>query len=535
MHSGGYAENRRLGPAGMVELATTKQKFLKKYPFPDVVGIFGWGYDDRQTTTDIFIRAARQKSDSTRRVIVSNEIDFFKDYEANAPPNVTPIYSASFGNDWEGNFAVMAEVTASVKRAVEALRTAEALSVFASLVDPEFMTPFEADRDSAFNNIGLYFEHDAITDGPYDHKRRRFNRGKATQINNYVNSLQEKATALLGNSIPCPDGKLRMCVFNPLSWTRTDFADIPLKGNGTYRVKNISLGEEVPAQIIQEEGNTVLRILARDVPPMGYQVYEVESGLSQTIVDSVKVSEDGQIMENHHYRVTMGSHGSITSLIDKQDDDREWVQEIDGLTMNDQGTGSGQPLVKHTGPVSACILIDAGGQPAHRTEITLYSEIDRIDIKNEIYENFWGNPPVYYGFGLQLGTFMVRHEEVGAIATARLTSDGGHYATASAKYDYLTMNHFVDVSGPDRGITLSNWDSPFFRLGNSTVWHLDTSIPLIRAIVGGQLAPQTRVFGGQDGDSYFLNRYALQCHGAYDGAESMRMALEHQNPLHTFW
>jgi hypothetical protein len=36
----------------------------------------------------------------------------------------------------------------------------------------------------------------------------------------------------------------------------------------------------------------------------------------------------------------------------------------------------------------------------------------------------------------------------------------------------------------------------------------------------------------QGGDSYFLNRYALQRHGAFDQAAAMRMALEHQNPLY---
>src|SRR5262249_47651835 len=38
-------------------------------------------------------------------------------------------------------------------------------------------------------------------------------------------------------------------------------------------------------------------------------------------------------------------------------------------------------------------------------------------------------------------------------------------------------------------------------------------------------------FPNQDGMTQFLDRFAFQTHGAYDPAASMRMALEHQNPL----
>ncbi len=40
-------------------------------------------------------------------------------------------------------------------------------------------------------------------------------------------------------------------------------------------------------------------------------------------------------------------------------------------------------------------------------------------------------------------------------------------------------------------------------------------------------------FSNQGGDSNFLQRFALQTHGAYDQAAAMRFAMEQQNPLIT--
>jgi hypothetical protein len=80
-------------------------------------------------------------------------------------------------------------------------------------------------------------------------------------------------------------------------------------------------------------------------------------------------------------------------------------------------------------------------------------------------------------------------------------------------------------------MTLSNWDSQFFTLGNSAGSTIDVSVPQVKAIVGGQLGGYG--FVNQDGDAFFRNRYALKRHGSFSAVEAMRMSLEHQNPLVT--
>ena len=201
---------------------------------------------------------------------------------------------------------------------------------------------------------------------------------------------------------------------------------------------------------------------------------------------------------------------------------------ISGGTINDLGSGSGQVAIEHAGPVSTTLRVLAGGTPAHESRVTLYSGIDRIDVEGTITANF--SNKVVYTSTFNLPQASVRHEEVGMIARVAPKSRGGDYSDDDARTDYLTFNHFVDFSRPERGVTVSNWDSPFFSVGNSTVSVLD-STPVLRAVVGMQVDGTNLGIQNQGGDSRFVNRFAMRTHGSYDAAEAMRFALEHQNPF----
>ena len=175
---------------------------------------------------------------------------------------------------------------------------------------------------------------------------------------------------------------------------------------------------------------------------------------------------------------------------------------------------------------------------AHVSRITLFRDSRRIDIRNEITEGFDGTHT--WGFSFNLKSPDVRHEEVGAIVRAKLLADGGQYSPVMSRLEWLTLNHFADMSGDDgAGVTLSNSDCAFMKLGNSgiheSVSHLDTKTPQIQVLAGGQIdAPQAGI-AKQGGDKHFLQRFALQTHGGFDATAAMRFSLEHQNPPVTGW
>ncbi len=322
---GGYAE--AYDPMQSISLAENNSGFLSRYPFP-VIGIFGRGWDGLEYTSDEFVNIAQQNSNGTRRIIVSNQQDFFQDFETNHGTGLET-FAASYGNEWDALIASMAEVSSKLKRSTEKLRSAEALATLVSLNNPSFMTPRIAERDKAMLDLGLYFEHDWTADGPVSQTTRgNWSRSLVQEIAGYTDKLAEDARVALAQQVSRTGNFPRFYVFNPLSWTRSDFADISTRLNRKVHIVDVSTGNEVPSQIIRSGNRKVLRILAENVPSVGYKVYEIRDGEATTFDNAPKVT--GNTVENSFYRVTLANDGAITSLIDKTRGNRETVRTIGG-------------------------------------------------------------------------------------------------------------------------------------------------------------------------------------------------------------
>jgi alpha-mannosidase len=526
---GGYAEARRLSEA--VNIVDTNGSFLARYPYR-IAGIFGKGHDDLKTLTDEFVTSAPALTNSSRQIIVSNEQDFFQDFEANYGASL-PSVSCTYGNEWDLYCASLAETSASVKRSVEKLRGAEALATLVSLQNPNFMASRAAARQQAWVNMGLYWEHAWTADGPVGRiARRDWQRRVASDIGAYVDILQSDAVSALGGMIQKSGSNLRFYAFNQLGWSRTDIADFPYSGATPVHVIDVSTGLETPSQIVFPNGVPYLRVLAKDMPPVGYKVFEVRSGAGSSFTQAASVS--GGTIENDFYRLTVADRGAITSLIDKTRGNREFARTVNGRAINDLGSSSGTLTLENAGPVSVTLLATSPGPLQHTSRITLIRDSRRIDISNNISQNF-GDVRTW-GFGFNLDSPDVWHEEVGAVIRAKLQSQGGHYSDRAhnSRYDWLTLNHFADINGANgTGVTLSNADCYFMKLGNSTAGSLDTLTPQISPLIGGQVDGVGLGIQNQGGDSSFTQRFALQTHDAQDTTSSMRFALEHQNPLIT--
>jgi alpha-mannosidase len=525
MDLGGYAEAR--SPSAAVSALAAKCG-TSHYPY-QVAGAFGQGWDDLQTLDKhSFIDTATSLSNASQRVIVSNENDFFADFEATYGANL-PSLGCSFGNEWDLLCASMAEVTARVRSAVEKLRSAEALAALVSLQRPTFMDTHRAAQNQAWINIGMYWEHCwSAGPGVNTAQRAAWQRRVATDFESTVNTLHADAATALAQLIPLNGSAApRFYVFNPLSWARSDVADLPYAGATPLHVVDVSSGVEVPVQLMTVDGQTILRILADNIPPAGYKVYEIRPGAGQSFGGAP--TANGSIIENEFYRLTLAGRGAITSLLDKARSNREFVRAIGGYSMNDLGAGAGTLSVENAGAVSVTLKAVAAGPVALTTRVTLVRGLNRIDIRNEITQNF--GDVRQWRFGFEINTPDVWHEELGAIIRARLLADGGHYAPHNARYDWLSLNHFADISGGGVGATLSNTDCSFMQVGASNLQTLDTATPQLSALAGGQVDSPSFGIPNQDGDSYFLQRFALQTHAAFDAPAAMRFALEHQNPL----
>jgi len=521
---GGYAEARVL--PGVIDFVSTNSTFRARHPY-DVIGVFGYGGDDLKTMTNRFVQAAKSSTNTDRRVIVSNIVDFFEDF-AQTYGSELPTRAVSFGNEWDLLSASMSEVSGRVKRTTEKLRTAEAMAALVSLQDASFMSGRENERESAWIDLGLFYEHDWTADGSIARgTRAAWQRARASGIESYVNTLHDDAQAALGGMIKKNTVHNRYFVFNSLGWPRTGEADLPYTGSTAVHVVDVSTGTEVPFQGVTIDGRKYLRIWAENVPSVGYKTFDVIPGRTTTWGGGPTVS--GDTIKNSYYRIQVGTNGSIVSLTDKRRGGREMVRNVNGRLWNDFGPGSGMIYAENVGPVSATLRIRAVSPLLHETRITLFRDSPRIEIKNQILQNFGAIRT--WGFGFNLDLPRLWHEEVGAVIQARLSTEGGHYSPRSARYDWLSLNHFADISESTVGVTLSSPDLSFMRLGNSSTTSLDVQTPQISVLAGGQVDGSGLGIPKQGGDTYFLQRFALETHDAFDAAAAMRFALEHQNPL----
>ncbi len=523
---GGYAEANHIPE--VIDYVDTDNSFISRYPY-DIIGIFGYGGDALEEKTDKFIQTAEQETTANRKVIVSNEIDYFEDFEKTYGNQIDSL-SCSFGNEWDLLIASMAELSARVKRAVEKLRPAEALASLVGLQDPSFFLGREQEREKAWLGLGMYFDHDWTADGPISREMRaQWERRKAADLESYVNSLFSDSITKMGALIRKNTSNTRFFVFNSLSWTRDDFADFSYSGTDQIHVIDMVSGADVPFQIFEDGEGRKLRIWAENVPSEGYKVYEIAPGAGQVFNDGPNAQNN--ILENDFYRVKISPKGSITSLIDKKRGNREIARSVNGRWMNDLGSGQGSLQIINKGPVSVTIKASATGPLSHTTSITLFRNSSRVEIRNEINENF---SDVYtWGFGFNLNKPNIWHEEVGAVIKAAYLGQGGHYSSRNARYDWLTLNHFADVSSGGFGATLSNADCYFMKTGNSTPGSLDANTPLLSILAGGQVDGPALGIPNQGNDDHFLQRFALESHDGFNPAASMRFALEHQNPFVT--
>ncbi|MEO8606382.1 MAG: glycoside hydrolase [Chloroflexota bacterium] len=539
---GSYAELRdahnpsATGDPSLAITALDNKIGTGNYPF-NIVGGFGLGWDIPATYATAFVSGAQAQTNGSRMVHVSNEQDFFEHFESTYGAGL-PNVSVTYGNEWELYQASLVEVTASVKRSTEKLRGAEGLATLVSLKNGAFMNGRESARDLAWMNLGLFWEHNWMADGGQTitkDDREAWTRQIASEIAVYVDTLQTDAVAALGSMIGKTGTNTRFFAFNPLSWARTDAVDFPYpSGSTTIHVVDVTSGAEVPSQIITIDSVRYLRVLAQNVPPVGYKVFEIRGGAGTGFSAAATVT-GGNTLDNGTYQLVMSSRGAINSLIDHTRADREFILNIGGRSSNDFGSSGGTTAlnVVNAGAVSVTLeatVTGATNVPNFKASITLFRNSPRIDIRNRITQNF--SATLTWAFSFNLTAPDTWHEEVGAIIRAKKADSGGHYATSHARYDWLTLNHFADMTGTGTvGVTLSNADCQYVKLGNSSPTSLDATTAQMNVLAGGQVDGTTFGILNQGGDSSFLQRFALQTHSAYDPAAAMRFSLEHQNPL----
>ena len=506
------------------------------YPY-NVAGAFGYGWDDLDTyNAPVFINAARQTTTPTRRVRVSNEEDFFRDVEKTY--KTIPAQSVSFGNEWDLYPVSMNETTAQVRRATEKLRSAESMATLVSLKNKAFGQDLQQHKRRAWDAFGLYWEHDWTADGPVSRQERAdWQIRQKDAITSYVDTLHNRAALALSRLIPASTTP-RFYAYNSLSWTRSDVADFAYAGELPVTVVDLATNRTVVSQVITKAGKTFLRIWAENIPAVGYKVYAISPGRirpGSPVKSTRAVTYKEGYLENQFYKLRLHKSGAIAELYDRKAGNRQLVKRENARLLNDLGATNqedGELTVENAGPVSITLRAVSTNPIAHTVRVTVFANSPRIEIEDSIQANF--KDVKTWAFSLNLNKPTTRHEELGAILTAKKETRGGHYASQNARLDWLTFNHFADLSEPNYGVILSNQDCSFFKLGQSTADSLRETSSQLTALAGGQVDGPKLGILNQNGATAFRYGFALTTHQApFNPLLAMRFSLEHQNPLVT--
>jgi alpha-mannosidase len=497
----------------------------KRYPY-SIAGAFGKGWDNIHNYSYDLLWGLKHRTLPNTKLFLSNESDFFQDFESHYGENL-PEVTLSFGNEWDLNLASLAEVSGKLKRSMEKLRTAEAMAAFVSVDDSSMLDVLKQKKEDFLYGIGVYNLHGWTADGPVNrHDFASYMRHQQQKVTAYADALYALSASEMGKRINADGLDHMVFVFNALNWERKGMVDIPLEKefNG---VRDPESGDLIVGHIVEKEGSKFLRIFVDKIPSTGYRVYQLSNGIPG---ENHRFQFTGNTLETPYYIARITRSGAISSLFDKQRG-KDWAEGL----LNDLGSShhdnGDDVLVVERGEQFIALLCRSEDPVKHQSLITFYADDPRVDIQNIIQQNF--DDLLHNSFHFNIEDPEVWHEETGAVIMAKLASAGGHYADRMARYDYLTLNHFVNAGNDRESITLSNADCLFFRLGNSTPGHLDMNSSTVHVLVGGQVnKDQNLGIIKQDGDTLFHQNFSLLPHDhAFDAGESMRFALEHQTPL----
>lgn len=516
---GGYAE--------MLEPTVAVQQMnalcdTERYPFL-VAGAFGKGWDNIHNYAYDLVWGLGHRTLPGTKLHLSNQLDFFHHFEKEYGSDL-PNVALAHGNEWDLNLASLAEVNATFRRSMEKLRTAEAMAAFVSIGEPDRFDDLQSLKTDFYYGLGVFNVHGWTADGPIDrHDFATYMRRQQQKVTDYVDVLYSQAAKALAENVFAEDNNI-VYLFNPLNWDRDELIDIP--ADGPMSVWDKMSDKRLESVNVTKNSQNYIRVLVKDIPPVGYKLLQLIEGNDAS--DNVPFTVSGQEIETPFYKVQLTKSGAIRSLYDKTIQ-KEWTKGLLNYLDNRDPKAGEDMEVLFKDNHCLTILCRSEHPVKHDCRITLYAHTPRIDIQNRILENF--DDPLHWSFDFRVDKAEVWHEEVGAIIKAKTALNGGHYADRMARYDYLTLNHFLNVGNNRQSITLSNRDCLFFRLGDSTPTFLDQQSATVHVLAGGQVNDNLGVIA-QDGDSLFHQDFSVMPHHyAFDAAISMRLALEHQNPV----
>lgn len=323
--------------------------------------------------------------------------------------DLIPVEKGTEENWWNDGWGTTAHESGVNKQAGNRIPVAETMSSFASVFAGK-KYPYEDIRDAVQRNL-TYDEH-TWGNSSYDNSWQYINqfewkRSNALGASAIADKVISDSMKSLSSTVTT-QGKA-IFVYNPTNWKRSDVVTIKdistLPDN--FEIKD---GENSLPYTIE---SGVLNFVAPDVPALGYKTVNiVEKATTPEFSPAITTTEN--TIENSFYKVTFSNDGTIASILDKQNENRELVDKSANEKFNQYRyyddhsipfSNMNTPFTpykwtKYSPTDTNGLKITSNGMGATATldtstfrassivqKVTLYKDIPRIDIDNEVVKS----------------------------------------------------------------------------------------------------------------------------------------------------
>lgn len=392
---------------------------------------------------------------------------FFEDVEAEYR-DLIPVETGTEENWWNDGWGTAAYESGVNKQAGALIPVAETLAGLSTTAAGSCY-PYDALYEASQRNI-VYDEHTfgyhSYSDDENYYGQSAWKRSNAFGAMTLAKSCADEAAGALAARLG--NAGLTVTVFNLFPRGRTD-------------VVSVAVDDRLPAQFELYDGaeklnytlaDNKLRFIARGVPAFGYKNFTVKAGgKSADRAPACACGDD--FIENRYYKVTFRADGSIASIIDKENGNRELVDakadegfnqyryyDDFGVPFSNMGAPFTRDRYSVYVPKAADTKMKASLTPLGvsmqvctktfrasdiRQTVTLYPDIKRIDIRNEVIKcsvpHLKAKEEAFYTFPFRARNHQIRYGlPIGSVAEGEQV-----YGTST---DWYSVNKWMSVSDP---------------------------------------------------------------------------------------
>jgi alpha-mannosidase len=473
------------------------------------------------------------------KVVIGLAGEYFKEFERRHGDEL-PEFSGDLTPYWEDGAGSTSRETALNRASGDRLSQASALF---AMRNPKANPA--AEFDEAWKSALLYSEHTwgawcsiSKPDDAFTVDQWRVKQSFALEADKQSRALLAKALPPTQASGPLID------VFNTTQWPRTDLAVIPqeLAGEQTASVSEEN-GRALPSQRLST-GELVF--LAREIPPFGARRFRLTSKPAPA---RGQARASGNTLETKLLRVELDPGSGAVKSLHLAGVKSDFVDPKAPVGLNDfryllgtdaskaKGNGPVKITVLEAGPLVAALRIesDAPGCTNLIREVRVVDGLDRVELINHVdRKSVREKDGVHFGFGFQVPRATLRMEAPWAVVQPNEDQLQGSCR------NWFTVQRWVDVSGPDYGITWAPLDAPLMEIGGLTA-NLLGSVAF-KEWMTNALESQT-IYSWAQNNHWHTNykidqpgvttfRYILRPHRhGYSAAESARFGIETTRPL----